>query len=199
MAMLAQGPYAAKEFPLSGLTGISDQTLQIHFALYQGYVKNTNALTDQLAALHKDGKTAGLDYAELTRRLGFEYNGMILHEHHFGALKAGGVPLDPKSALAAAMNAKWGSFEGWQADFRAVAQMRGIGWAVLFQNPANGWLCNQWITLHQDGSPAGFQPILVLDVWEHAFLLDYKPAERPKYIDAFLQNVNWPVLEKLLK
>jgi Fe-Mn family superoxide dismutase len=198
MAMLAQGPYKAQDFQLSGLQGISDQTLQIHLGLYQGYVKNTNLLNERIAELLKEGKASSADFAELSRRLGFEYDGMILHEYYFGALKAGGVALDQSSKLAKAIDASFGSYDAWLADFRGIATMRGVGWAILFQNPANGWLSNHWITLHQDGVPAGYRPILVVDVWEHAFLLDYKPADRPKYIDAVFQNLDWTAVEKNL-
>lgn len=195
MAMLAKGPYQAYDFQIKGLTGISDQQIQVHLGLYQGYVKNTNLLNENLAQLFKEGKTGTPEYAEITRRLGFEYDGMLLHEYYFGVLKPGGVALDPSSKLARAINDSFGSYDAWMADFRAIGQMRGVGWAILFQNPINGWLSNHWITLHQDGIPAGFRPLLVMDVWEHAFLIDYKPAERAKYIDAFFQNVNWPAVE----
>ena len=198
MAMIAQGPYKPRDFQISGLIGISDQTIQVHLGLYQGYVKNVNALNERLAALAKEGKTGTLDYAELTRRLGFEYDGMILHEYYFGAMKPGGTPLDPNSKLAKAINDSFGSFDAWMADFRAIGQMRGVGWAILFMDPNTGWLSNHWITLHQDGVPAGYRPLLVMDVWEHAFLLDYKPADRPKYIDAFFQNVDWPAIERAM-
>ena len=77
--------------------------------------------------------------------------------------------------------------------------MRGVGWAICYENPANGRLSNHWITLHETGNVAGFNPVLVMDVWEHAFLLDYKPAERPKYIEAFFSNIDWNVCDERLK
>jgi Fe-Mn family superoxide dismutase len=77
--------------------------------------------------------------------------------------------------------------------------MRGVGWAICNQNPANGRLSNHWITLHETGNIAGFNPILVMDVWEHAYLLDYKPAERPKYIEAFFSNIDWAAAEERLQ
>ena len=67
--------------------------------------------------------------------------------------------------------------------------------AIAFLDPASGRVSNHWIELHQTGTVAGFVPLLVMDVWEHAFLLDYKPADRPKYIDAFLANVDWRSVE----
>ena len=78
--------------------------------------------------------------------------------------------------------------------------MCGVGWAICYQDPTNHRLSNHWVTLHQTGNIAGFEPVLVMDVWEHAFLLDYKPSERPKYIDAFFSNIGWKAVEsRLLK
>ncbi|MHB1005521.1 MAG: superoxide dismutase [Chloroflexota bacterium] len=198
MAQMANGTYQVHDFKIAGLNGISDQTIQVHLGLYAGYVKNTNTLNERLQALAKEGKASAPDYAEITRRLGFEYNGMILHEYYFSQFKAGGSPMPRGGALVDHLNKCFGSVDAWLADFKAVGTMRGVGWAVLFQDPVTGWLSNHWVTLHQDGNPAGFKPILIMDVWEHAFLLDYKPAERPKYIEAFLANLDWSVIEKRL-
>ena len=85
------------------------------------------------------------------------------------------------------------------ADFVGIGKMRGVGWAICYQNPESGRLSNHWITLHETGNVAGYDPILVMDVWEHAYLLDYKPAERPKYIEAFFSNIDWTMVEKRLQ
>ncbi len=182
--------YAPRDFSrVRGLAGISDGQIAEHLKLYEGYVKRTNGLTERLYAMCGEGKASGADpvYAELTRRLGFEYDGMILHEHYFGALK-GGAPAEPPagSKLRRALEASFGKYETWLSDLRAVATMPVVGWAVLYQDPASGWLSNHWITLHQDGNPAGFQPILAMDLWEHAFMRDYQATERANYVDAFL-------------
>lgn len=198
MAMLAQGPYAKKDFNIAGLKGISDNTIQIHLGLYAGYVTNTNNLNGRLQDMASQGKVSSPDWAEVTRRLGFEYNGMILHEYYFSQLKPGGTPMPTSGPLVDAVSKSFGSGEAWLSDFKGVGGMRGVGWAVLYQDPSTGWLSNHWVSLHQDGNPAGHKPILIMDVWEHAFLLDYKPAERPKYIEAFLANVDWGVVEQRL-
>jgi Fe-Mn family superoxide dismutase len=183
--------FKARSFPLSGLTGISDKTLEMHFGLYEGYVKETNQLTEQLAEIAKAGKSAKNPvYAEMNRHLGFEYGGMILHEYYFENLAPKGKG-KPGAPLTKALEDTFGSFEAWKADFVAVGGMRGVGWAVLFRDPVTGRMTNQWITLHEQGVPAGYDPILVMDAWEHAFLLDYKPSERAKYIEAFFSNINW--------
>ena len=183
--------FKARSFPLSGLTGISDKTLEMHFGLYEGYVKETNQLTEQLAELVKAGKAAKNPvYAEMNRHLGYEYGGMILHEYYFENLAPKGKG-KPSAQLTKALEDTFGSFETWKADFMAVGGTRGVGWAVLFRDPITVRMTNQWITLHEQGVPAGYSPILVMDAWEHAFLLDYKPSERAKYIEAFFSNVNW--------
>jgi len=195
--------YKAREFDLSGLKGISDETLEMHFKLYEGYVKETNNLTEKITEFISDGKVDQEEmpaYSELTRRLGFEYNGMVLHEYYFENMKKGVGIGDPASTsdFAKAAGSTFGSYEIWKADFVGIGKMRGVGWAICYQNPANGRLSNHWITLHETGNVAGFNPILVMDVWEHAYLLDYKPAERPKYIEAFFSNIDWAAVEKRL-
>jgi len=202
--MSSTGSYQPRQFNLSGLKGISDQTLEMHFKLYEGYVKETNNLTQRITEFIKDGNVDQEEmpaYSELTRRLGFEYNGMVLHEYYFDNLQKGGGTGDPEksSQFLKAAEATFGSYDIWKADFVGIGKMRGVGWAICNQNPANGRISNHWITLHETGNVAGFNPILVMDVWEHAFLLDYKPAERPKYIEAFFSNINWNAVEERLK
>jgi Fe-Mn family superoxide dismutase len=201
--MIATEPYRPKQFNLSGLKGISDQTLEMHFKLYEGYVKETNNLSERIAEFLKDGKVDQEEmplYSELKRRIGFEFNGMVLHEYYFENLKKGGnAEPERTSSFYKAAAASFGSYEVWKADFAGVGKMRGVGWAMCYENPANGRLSNHWISLHQTGEVAGFNPVLVMDVWEHAFLLDYKPADRPKYIEAFFSNMNWSAVEARLK
>jgi len=195
--------YKPRQFDLSGLNGISDQTLEMHFKLYEGYVKETNNLSEKIAAILADGKVDQEEmpaYSELTRRLGFEYNGMVLHEYYFENMKKGSTTTDPDkaSAFSKAAESSFGSYDIWKADFVGVGKMRGVGWAICYQNPANGRLSNHWISLHETGNVSGFAPVLVMDVWEHAFLLEYKPAERPKYIEAFFSNIDWDACEQRL-
>lgn len=201
--MIATEPYKPKQFNLSGLNGISDRTLEMHFKLYEGYVKETNQLSEKIAGFYKDGKVDQEEmpfYSELKRRLGFEFNGMLLHEYYFGNLKRdGGANPPANSAFYKAAESSFGSYEIWKADFVGVGKMRGVGWAMCYEQPETGRLSNHWISLHQTGEVVGFNPVLVMDVWEHAFLLDYAPAERPKYIEAFFSNVDWSAVEGRLK
>ncbi|MGH6689431.1 MAG: superoxide dismutase [Gammaproteobacteria bacterium] len=186
---------------LRGLDGISDAQIDEHLKLYAGYVKQVNALNADLAALRGRGEASGTnaEFAELTRRLGFEYNGMILHEYYFANLRRAAEPTPPQSSgLAQALAKAFGSLDVWLKDFHAVGEMRGIGWAILFEDPVTDQLSNHWITLHQEGVPAGFKPLLVMDVWEHAYMRDYKATERKKYVEAFFRNVDWAVVERRL-
>ena len=201
MTTQAAKQYKAQRFDLKGLKGISDDQLAEHFKLYEGYVENVNKLNAELMELISGGKASGKnpEFAEQTRRLGFEYNGMVLHEYYFSNLRSNAEAQPARDgALGRALTASFGSIENWQKDFHAIGEMRGVGWVILFEDPATDRLTNHWITLHQDGVPAGFKPLLVMDVWEHAFMRDYKATERAKYIEAFFGNIDWRRVEQRL-
>lgn len=195
--------YDVKPFNLHGLIGISDRTLEMHVKLYEGYVQATNQLTTQIREMLKDGQFDQEEmpaYSELTRRLGFEYNGMVLHEYYFENLcKDGAKKPNQGSAFVKAAEDSFGTYDRWKLDFSSVGKMRGVGWAVCSVNPHSGRLSNHWISLHENGHIAGSIPVLVMDVWEHAYLLDYKPSERPSYIEAFFSNIDWRSVEKRLQ
>jgi len=190
--------YEAKNYEhLIGMPGFSETLLRNHFTLYQGYVTNTNKLLELLAQMAKDGKIGTPEYAELKRRMGFEWDGMRLHEHYFENLGGKG-DLAQASRFRDKVAAGFGSCEAWEADFRGTGAMRGIGWAVLYQDGASGALINQWINEHQNNHLAGCTPILVMDVFEHAFLLDYG-LKRADYIEAFFRNISREAVEARLK
>jgi len=190
--------YTAKDYSkLLGMQGFSDTLLKNHFTLYQGYVTNTNRLIDTLNQWVKDGKTGTPEYAELKRRFAWEFNGMRLHEVYFENL-GGKEEADKLGKLFRKTSENFGSYETWETDFRATATMRGIGWVILYQDPVNGKLFNFWINEHEAGHPAGGIPILVLDVFEHAFMIDYG-LRRADYITAFFKNVDWQTVETRLK
>jgi len=190
--------YSAKDYSnIIGMDGLSETLLKNHFTLYQGYVTNTNKLMDSLAAMLKEGTVGTPEYAELKRRMGFEFNGMRLHEYYFDNL-GGKKALDKSGKLAKKLAENFGSYEDWERDFKGVGTMRGIGWTILYQDNVTGRLFNQWINEHETGHPAGCIPILVMDVFEHAFITDYG-LKRADYIAAFFQNINWGVVEGRLK
>ena len=182
--------YTPKDYTkLIGTPGFSETLLKNHFTLYQGYVTNTNKVLDILGLMAKDGRTASPEYAELKRRLGWEFNGMRLHELYFENL-GGQAPLDPASKLARRIAEHYGDVESWEKDFRATGAMRGIGWIVLYEDTTNGRLINFWINEHDVSHPAGGQPLLVMDVFEHAYMPDYG-LKRADYIETFFKAIDW--------
>jgi superoxide dismutase, Fe-Mn family len=191
-------PYAPKDYAkLIGMEGFSETLLKNHFTLYQGYVTNTNKVLDTLDQMNKDGKTATPEFAELKRRLGWEFNGMRLHEYYFENLGSkGGINRDSKAARAIA--ASFGNVEAWEKDFRATGAMRGIGWVVLYQDTSSGRLINFWINEHDTAHPAGCNPLLIMDVFEHAYMIDYG-LKRADYIEAFFKNINWSAVDARVK
>ena len=190
--------YTAKDYAkLSGMAGFSEALLKNHFTLYQGYVTNTNKVLDILEQMLKEDKTASPEFAELKRRLGWEFNGMRLHEYYFDSLGGNGIAAN-NSRLERKKIEDFGSVEAWEKDFRAAGAMRGIGWVVLYQDNISGRLFNCWINEHDAGHPAGCMPILVLDVFEHAFMLDYG-LKRVDYVEAFFKNIDWNAVEGRLK
>jgi len=191
-------PYAAKDYgKLMGMEGFSETLLKNHFTLYQGYVTNTNKALDILDQMLKDGKTAAPEYAELKRRLGWEFNGMRLHEYYFENLGGKGG-IDKGGKLAKKLAESFGSYEAWEKDFKATGTMRGIGWAALYQDIQSGRMINFWINEHDVAHPAGCNLILIMDVFEHAFMLDYG-LKRADYIEAFFKNIDWKAVEARLK
>ena len=188
-------PFIAAEYPrLSGMAGFSSQLISTHIKLYQGYVSNTNALSEKLAALLADGKERTPEYAELKRRFGWEFDGMRLHELYFGNLGAAGTMIKG-APIFEKIEANFGSYEAWKKDFTATGAMRGIGWVILYQDGESGRLFNAWIGEHDGGHLAGARPLLVLDVFEHAYMADFQ-LDRGTYIKAFFEALDWAVVGK---
>jgi Fe-Mn family superoxide dismutase len=177
-----------------GLDGISEDQIAQHWTLYEGYVKNANLLDEKERALTKN-KDFGAEFAELKRRSSFECNGMILHEYYFGVLRAGQPALKDNSELGKQLDEAFGGFATWKEQFAAMGHMRGTGWVILYYDPRRRNLVNVWITSHEQGHPAGFSPILVMDVWEHAYMVDWGADGKPDYIEKFFQNVDWAKVE----
>tara|TARA_B100002003_G_scaffold1636_1_gene1508 strand:+ start:153 stop:737 length:585 start_codon:yes stop_codon:yes gene_type:complete len=188
--------YISKNYDrLLGATGLSEQLLKNHFTLYQGYVTNTNKVLSRLASILKEGSTGTPEYAELKRRFGWEWNGMRLHENYFDNLTNGGTLLDTNSVLAKAIVTDFGSIENWEKDFKATGMLRGIGWTALYLDPESKRLFNTWINEHEIGHISGGSLLLIMDVFEHAFMIDYG-LKRADYIEAFFKNIDWNIVSK---
>ena len=187
------GVFEAKNFDrLLGTEGFSDQLLKNHFTLYQGYVNNTNKLSELL----KNLSPASPEYAELKRRFGWEFNGMRLHEYYFENMIKGGTKVEKNSKIYKKIVESFGSYENWEKDFKAVGSLRGIGWAILYS--VDDRLFNTWINEHDVGHLSGATPLLVMDVFEHAFMIDYG-LKRADYIEAFFKAIDWNVVDSRLK
>ena len=180
------------------LNGISDAQINDHWNLYKGYVTQVNKLNEELIELAKNNQVNSLTYADRRRRYGFEYNGMVLHEYYFGNLTSTIYDL-PENSLKKAIINSWSSYESWLKDFINTGKTRSIGWAIMYADPRIGQLINVFIQEHEIGNIAGFVPILVMDVWEHAYMVDHKAGGRLDYIDAFIKNINWQECEKRYK
>jgi len=191
--------YTAKTFNLPALQGLSEKQIKVHLALYEGYVKNVNLILETLKgyATYGDKATEGdkLAVAELRRHFAFEFDGMRMHEYYFEQFE-GEKSGDRESALAKAAEEKYGSGENFIAHIKEVAGSRGIGWVVVYADPRAGTLHTVFVNDHEVGQLAGLPILFALDLWEHAYMVDYVPAEKKNYIDAFFANVNWSVVEK---
>ncbi len=191
----APAPYKAKDYShLLGMEGFSDNALKTHFTLYNGYVKNSNLLLTILNEYAQAGKERSPQFGAIQRRLGWELDGMKLHEMYFGNMGGSGTP-NKESALYMEIVNQFGSYEAWKKDFVSTGMMRGIGWSVLYRDPTDGRLMNMWINEHATGHLADGSIILPMDVWEHAYMLDYG-IDREAYIGAFFENIDWKVSEK---
>lgn len=185
--------FEAKDYShLLGMPGFSDDLLIMHFKLYQGYIKTTNMIKYRLQELTSQGETKRPEYAGLKRMFGWEFDGMRLHEYYFENL-GGKKSFKVTNPLGQKFTEEFGSFDEWKKDFVATGMIRGIGWVVLYIEPNEKKLVNAWINEHDLGHLAGAEPLLVMDVFEHAYMPQYG-LDRAKYIEAFFQNIDWDLV-----
>lgn len=193
---MSMKPYTAQTFTIPSLTGISEKQVDVHLALYQGYVKNLNTLNEQIADLEK---TDAVKYAfaieSLHRRAGWEFNGMRNHEFYFKQFEKDATPYDAAATLRAELSRTFATFDDFTADFKKLCLSRGPGWALLVQDRTTKDIFTTWVTEHEQGMLIDCQILLAADMWEHAFMVDYMPAEKARAVDAFLANVHWGVVE----
>ncbi|MFC1730838.1 superoxide dismutase [candidate division KSB1 bacterium] len=188
--------YKEQQFNLPILEGISEKQIDIHLGLYKGYVKHVNLVRDKIHELETEDKEKNSYLiTELRRRFSFEFDGMRMHEYYFEALEDGPQEISDGD-LKSALTEKYGNFEGFIEHFKAVGMSRGIGWTVLYFDPKGQTPHVTWVGDHELGVLAGLPVLIAMDMWEHAFMVDYTPAEKGKYIDAFLSNLNWGVVEE---
>ena len=189
--------YQEQKFDLPVLEGLSPKQIEVHLKLYAGYVKNTNLLNATIES-YKATEDEGGRYAlsEIKRRLGFEFDGMRMHEYYFSQWEKGAAALTPGGALETSLARQYGSIEKFLAEFKAVGMMRGIGWAVLYFDKNAGLFHTAWVGDHEFGQLSGLPVIMAMDMWEHAYMVDYVPADKSQYVEAFFKNLNWSVIEQ---
>jgi superoxide dismutase, Fe-Mn family len=188
--------YQTQTFNISELKGISKHEIEEHLKLYAGYVKFANTILEKIQEYKQDNEKNAYALVELQRRFSFEFNGMRNHEYYFKSLEGGGQKLSAESELGKAIKSEFGGFDSWLTTFIAISLTRGIGWAMMYYDPNTKKLTHAWVDEHHVGHLGGLSIVLALDMWEHAFLFDYSPADKKKYITAFFENLNWSVIEK---
>jgi len=193
------GEYTPRDFSYleKKVEGLDSQLLNMHFKLYQGYVKNTNGLIEELKEMGEKRQDRTAAYGALKRRFGWEFDGMRLHELYFSNLGGNGESLDPKSQLYKKLVEEFGNYQTFAQEFKATGLIRGIGWVILYKDPQDDHLRIVWINEHDLGHLAGGEPILVMDVWEHAYITEFG-LDRAGYIDVFMKNINWKEVERRL-
>jgi len=201
--------YTEQKFNIPELKGLSEKQLEVHLGLYAGYVKHVNAIAEHVADLGRDSEKNAYLISELRRRFGFEFDGMRMHEYYFEGFSVGGGSAsdgkngigEPNAAekLKGVLEKEYGNFQNWLDDFSKVGMTRGIGWAVLYADPKTHSTHNVWVSDHELGQLAGLPILIAMDMWEHAFMVDYMPSEKKEYINAFFNNLNWSVVEERFK
>ena len=191
--------FEEKKFNIGELKGISAKNIEEHLKLYAGYVKHTNIILEKIEEYSQDIEKNGYILGILHRRFGFEFGGMRNHEYYFASLENGPKSLAENSELKKAIIKDFGSFEGWLTKFKNLALSRGIGWIMLSYDKETKQLLNHWVDEQHIGQLISTSPVLCLDMWEHAYYLDYIPAEKKKYVEAFFNNINWEKIEENFK
>jgi Fe-Mn family superoxide dismutase len=191
--------FEEKKFNIPALKGISAKNIEEHLKLYSGYVKHANLILEKIEEMSKDSEKNAYALGELQRRFGFEWGGMRNHEYYFAHFEGGSKALDAKSALTAAIEAEWGSFDAWLARFKAIAMTRGVGWAMLYYDTHTERLVNAWVDEQHLGQLVSASPVLALDMWEHSFVADYQPSGKKNYVEDFFANLNWQTAENNFK
>ena len=189
--------YTTQTFNIPELKGLSQKQMDVHLALYEGYVKHANLILSKIQTLREENaEENAFLISELRRRFGFEFDGMRMHEYYFEQFEGGALRPQSEGPLMDAAVERYGSWEKCIAHIKEVCGTRGIGWTIVYYDPAGRTLHTTWVNDHEVGQLAGLPIILAIDMWEHAYMVDYVPADKKSYVEAFMENVNWEVIEK---
>ena len=189
--------YKKQEFNIPSLKGLSEKQIEVHLGLYAGYVKHVNLIAEKLRE-GPEGKDAYTS-AELRRRFAFEFDGMRMHENYFEQIEGCANEIDGGGALAKKVGEKYGDVGGFLDHIKEVAGSRGIGWVTVYYDNKSDTVHTVFVGDHEIGHLSGLPILFALDMWEHAFMVDYVPSEKAKYVDAYLENTNWKVVEERFK
>jgi len=187
--------HTAKDFTalLGALPGLSDPQLAAHFKLYEGYVKKINEIEEKLMTVDKSLANYSFgEYSELKRREAVAFNGTYLHEMYFENMK--GAPTEASAALKAAVEGSFGSMADWEKDMRASAASTP-GWVLLTFNKMDKKLHHYIMYEHHMNYPIHQVPLMALDCWEHAFMIDYG-IDKASYLNTFVKAIDWEVLSE---
>ncbi len=190
--------FTEKKFTIPVLAGISQKNIDEHLKLYAGYVKHANLILEKIKTLSENESDHIYEIGELRRRFGFEFCGMKNHEYYFSQFEGGHQTSNTESNVYKKMCETWGSFENWQKEFYTLALTRGVGWAMLYQDPDTGKMIHAWVDEQHVGTLATCNILLALDMWEHAYVYDYPTSNKKQYIEDFFKNINWSVVESRL-
>lgn len=194
----AAGPYAAKDFSRlvsMNMPGLSGNQIEPHLKLYKGYVGKINEIQAKLKDVDINGANA--TYAplrELLMEQSYALNGVVYHEFYFSNLGGGGG--EPNGEMRAAVDDRFGGV-GKFMDYLKASGKCMRGWVIVGYNTRDGHLHPYGLDMHNMWVPANVIPVLVLDVYEHAYMIDYG-TDRAKYLDAFVNNLDWGVVNKRL-
>ncbi len=183
--------YKPKTFNLPKINGISEEQIKVHLGLYEAYVKHTNLIDELL-----NSEIAPYAKSEMRRRRGFEFNGMRNHEYYFSSIEDGANEMI-SGELEKQIQNIGGSKKAKEMVKEVASTMRGSGWSMLMYDSLNDNIFAHWVTDQELGQTTGLKPIIALDMWEHAYMVDYKPSDKGKYIDAYLSAINWKKVSEM--
>ncbi len=182
---------------LGNLEGFGDELLKQHFELYNGYVKSVNEINTKIAQLtQKKGNPSYSEYRSLLSFKAFPQNGVVLHEFYFSNLSS--KKTQPSEKLLHFINQEFNSFDKYINDLKEAAKCTRSGWVILSYDERQIKIQHSVIDLHDEHVPLLNIPLLVLDVWEHSYTLDYG-INKAAYLDAFINNIDWEQVSKRLE
>jgi superoxide dismutase, Fe-Mn family len=195
MSMVMPKELVAKQLPSSlfEMEGISRRQIEEHYTLYEGYIKKTNEIRSKLPNADKSAANQAFsEFRELKVELSFAWDGVKLHEAYFWNL--GGKGTQPNTKTRELIEKSFGSIDAWREDLKATG-IAARGWAITAFDFEDNRLYNYIADAHNSYGIWNAMPVIVLDTYEHAYVIDYG-VKRPPYIEAFFNNLNWDEINK---